>query len=93
MKVTGIRWIGVLTDDHVKKNDFLAKTLGLNQEGINNDKGIAFFRFPVDRKLRCTHLPIDCERKSTSTLKVRCWELRLRISNNPVRKLLPRDLN
>lgn len=46
MKVTGISWIGILTDDHDKTKDFWGKTLSLSQESINNDKGIAFFRFP-----------------------------------------------
>jgi catechol 2,3-dioxygenase-like lactoylglutathione lyase family enzyme len=51
MKVTGISWVGILTDDHVKTNDFWAKTLGLNQEWINYHKGIAFFLFPSGQEV------------------------------------------
>jgi catechol 2,3-dioxygenase-like lactoylglutathione lyase family enzyme len=46
MKVKGISWIGVLTDDYDKSRNFWGNVLGLDQEWMNSEKGNSFFRFP-----------------------------------------------
>ena len=51
MKVKGISWVGVLTDDYDSTKDFWGKILGLNQEWTNTDKGITFFRFPSGQEV------------------------------------------
>jgi catechol 2,3-dioxygenase-like lactoylglutathione lyase family enzyme len=51
MKVKGISWIGVLTDDYGGTRDFWGKILGLDQEWTNDEKGNTFFRFPSGQEV------------------------------------------
>ena len=51
MKIKGISWIGVLTDDYDGTKDFWGKVLGLNQEWTDNDKNITFYRFPSGQEV------------------------------------------
>lgn len=46
MKVTGISWVGVLTDDYDGTRRFWGELLGLKREWVNDAKGVTFFRFP-----------------------------------------------
>jgi catechol 2,3-dioxygenase-like lactoylglutathione lyase family enzyme len=51
MKVKGISWIGVLTDDYDKTREFWGKILGLPREWSNDNKDITFFRFPSGQEV------------------------------------------
>jgi catechol 2,3-dioxygenase-like lactoylglutathione lyase family enzyme len=46
VKAKGISWVGVLTDDEDRTRHFWGSVLGLGREWSNDEKGIAFFRFP-----------------------------------------------
>ena len=51
MKVKGISWVGLLTDDYDGTKDFWGKILGLSQEWTNADKGNTFFPFPSGQEI------------------------------------------
>jgi catechol 2,3-dioxygenase-like lactoylglutathione lyase family enzyme len=51
MKVKGISWVGVVTDDYDKTQEFWGQVLGLSQEWLNHEKGITFFRFPSGQEV------------------------------------------
>ena len=51
MKVKGISWVGVLTDDYEGTKDFCGKILGLNREWSDDEKGVTFFQFPSGQEV------------------------------------------
>jgi catechol 2,3-dioxygenase-like lactoylglutathione lyase family enzyme len=51
MRVTGIGWVGVLTDDYEETLHFFSEILGLSLEYRNEDKVHAHFRLPSGQLL------------------------------------------
>ncbi len=47
MRVTGIGWVGVLTEDYEENLKFFSKVLGLSLEYQDEVKVLAHFRLPV----------------------------------------------
>lgn len=62
MKVKGISWVGVVTDDYHRTKGFWGKVLGLNQEWSDSEKGVTFFRFPSGQEVE-VYSPTNRSRK------------------------------
>jgi hypothetical protein len=51
MKVKGIGWVGVVTDDYSGTREFWGDVLGVPEEWTNEEKGNTFFRFPSGQEV------------------------------------------